>query len=110
MAEPSKSSAPPSLYDNAASMPGPPAPKPGGDDADMEILQAVKKINDVLKKVAAKKDGTQPYIDRMMAAAKDMVVDVLKKDPKDLESSDPAPPAAAPPAPLPADATSTVPA
>jgi hypothetical protein len=85
----------------------PPKGGPGGD-ADMEILTAVKKISDVLKKIAAKKDGTQPYIDRMMAAAKDMIVDVLKKDPKDLDASasapagdgaPPPPPAGAPPAP-----------
>lgn len=92
-------SAPPNIYDNMAGMQGAPAgagaPAPGaggpagapGGDADGEILQAVAKIFSVLKKVPKMKDGTQPYIDRALAPLKEMVVDVLKKDPKDLDAA-----------------------
>lgn len=93
-------SAPPNIYDNMAGMQGAPAgagapaaggpPGPGGapgGDADGEILQAVAKIFSVLKKVPKMKDGTQPYIDRALAPLKEMVVDVLKKDPKDLDAA-----------------------
>lgn len=89
--------------------PPPPAGGPGGApgaDADGEIVQAVAKIFSVLKKMPKMKDGAQPYIDRAMAPLKEMVVDLLKKDPKELDAASPAPAAAspAPAAPLPGEA------
>lgn len=110
-------STPPSFYDGMAGQPGGGAPPPGaapapggapggadGGKPEDEIFQAVAKVMSVLKKVPKMKDGTQTYIDRALAPLKEMVVDVLKKDPKDLDSASPAPsastdPAAAPPAP-----------
>lgn len=95
----------------AAAAPGGGAPPPaaGGDDGkgspDDEIVQAVGKMFTLLNKIPkmASKDGTQPYIERAKAALKEMVVDALKKDPKDLDSgggdSKPAGGAEAPPAP-----------
>lgn len=113
-------STPPSFYNNMAQAQPGGAPPPGGDaggkggDPDDEIVQAVGKMFNILNKIPkmASKDGTQPYIERAKAALKEMVVDALKKDPKDLDAGtgasdkpaggDTAPPA--PPTPKPGEA------
>src|SRR5271170_2641791 len=87
-------STPPSFYSSMAqAQPGGAPPAAGGDggkggDPDDEIVQAVGKMFSLLNKIPkmASKDGTQPYIERAKAALKEMVVDALKKDPKDLDS------------------------
>lgn len=108
-------SAPPSFYNTMAQQnatgggampPGGAKPPAGGDDA--EIMAAVTKVFGAMKKIGAMKDGAQPYIDRIQTALKEMVVDVFKKDPKDLDAA--AAPAADSGTPPPPDAGTPPPA
>jgi len=85
-------SAPPSFYNSMAQTGGGAAPPPpagapaaGGDDTD--VLAAMAKMAGALKKIGKMKDGAQPYIDRMMSTMKELIVDVFKKDPKDLDAA-----------------------
>jgi hypothetical protein len=119
---PAPTAAPPSFYDNlpaggdaAAGGPPPPAPggKQGGDsDVDGELMKGLTGVYRVLSKMGKLKKEIKPGIDKIKEDIKGLVVQGLKKDPKDLDSGeektpdaapapDAAPPAGGPPSPPP---------
>ncbi len=107
--------APPNFYENlpgggepAAGAPPPGgAGKPGGEpDADEELMKGLTGVYRVLSKMAKLKKELKGGIDKIKEDIKVLVVQGLKKDPKDLDAGEdkaPAapPPAAEPPAPAP---------
>jgi hypothetical protein len=115
MPMPAPTAAPPSFYDNlpAGGDAGGGGPqgggaKPGADkDADQELLNGVTAVYRVIGKIGKAKEGLKPLIDKVKTAIKELAVQGLKMDPKDLDSGDDskpaaeAPPAGGPPAPPP---------
>lgn len=110
MPAPAPTAAPPNFYDN---MPpggdagaGGPAPKKGGDtDSDGELMKGLTGVYRVLSKMGKLKKELKPGIDKIKEDIKVLVVQGLKKDPKDLDSGDDkAEPEAAPPPPAPGGA------
>ena len=100
--------APPNFYENlpgggetAGGGPKPgPAGKQGGEpDADGELMQGLTGVYRVLSKMAKIKKELKGGIDKIKEDIKILVVQGLKKDPKDLESGDDKAPAAAEPPP-----------
>jgi hypothetical protein len=115
---PAPTAAPPSFYDNlpaggdAASGGPPPGGKKGADsDVDEELMKGLTGVYRVLSKMTKLKKDLKPGIDKLKEGIKELVVQGLKKDPKDLDSGDDkpadapppdaAPPAGGPPAPPP---------
>jgi hypothetical protein len=114
MAMPAPTAAPPSFYDNLpaggdAAGGGPqPGAKGGEPDADEELMKGLTGVYRVLSKMSKIKKDLKPGIDDIKEKIKVLVVQGLKKDPKDLDSGEektpePAaePPAGGPPAPPP---------
>jgi len=116
MPMPAPTAPPPNFYDNLPAggdaAGGGPQPqgggKPGADsDADGELMKGLTGVYRVLSKMAKVKKELKPGIDKLKEGIKELVVQGLKKDPKDLDSGDdkgsdsaapPEPPPAAPPA------------
>ncbi len=104
--------APPNFYDNlpgggepaaGAPPPGGPGGKPGGEpDADEELMKGLTGVYRVLSKMSKLKKELKGGIDKIKEDIKVLVVQGLKKDPKDLDSGEdktpPPAPAAEPPA------------
>lgn len=123
MPMPPPTAAPPSFYDNLppggdASGGGPQAGAKGKEsDADEELMKGFTGVFRVLSKMSKLKKELKPGIDKLKEGIKEIVVQGLKKDPKDLDSgddskdADAAPPAAAaaggPPAPPPSQTDET---
>jgi hypothetical protein len=114
MPMPAPTAAPPNFYDalpagGDAAAGGPPPKKPGGEpDADEELMKGLTGVYRVLSKMAKLKKELKPGFDKMKEDIKAMVVQGLKKDPKDLDSGEdkpaeapPEPPAGGPPSPPP---------
>jgi hypothetical protein len=114
MATAPPTAAPPSFYDNLpaggdAAAGGPPAGKKAGEsDADEELMKGFTGIMRVLTKMSKLKKEIKPGIDGIKEDIKKLVVQGLKKDPKDLESEEDKPsdasaepPAGGPPSPPP---------
>jgi hypothetical protein len=113
MPAPAPTAAPPNFYDNLPAggdaAGGGPAPKKGGeDDADGELMKGLTGVYRVLSKMSKLKKELKPGIDKIKEDIKVLVVQGLKKDPKDLDSGDdkpaddaPAPDAGGPPPPSP---------
>jgi len=115
MPMPAPTAAPPNFYDNLpaggdAAAGGPPQKKPGGEpDADEELMKGLTGVYRVLSKMSKLKKELKPGIDKIKEDIKVLVVQGLKKDPKDLDSGDdkpaesapPGPPAGGPPSPPP---------
>lgn len=107
MPVPAPTAAPPSFYDNLppggdAAAGGPPPGKKGEDkDGDEELLKGVVGVYRVVNKIGKAKDALKPLVEKVKAAIKELAVQGLKMDPKDLDSGDDsksAPPADAAPA------------
>lgn len=113
---PAPTAAPPSFYDNlppggdaAAGGPQPGGKKGGDSDADEELMKGLTGVYRVLSKMSKLKKELKPGIDKLKDGIKELVVQGLKKDPKDLDSGEDkpaeappeAPPAGGPPAPPP---------
>jgi hypothetical protein len=107
-------SAPPSFYSNIAAMGqgGAPSmgkkPGPDGKNDDAELMQAFSGIFKVFEKIKKLKPEAGPKLQPAYDAIKSVIVDVLKKDPKEVEpapetSAPPTPPAGNEPPPPPAD-------
>jgi|ERR1700728_1095136 len=124
MPMPPPTAAPPSFYDNLppggdASGGGPQGGGPKGkeSDADEELMKGFTGVFRVLSKMSKLKKELKPGIDKLKEGIKEIVVQGLKKDPKDLDSGDdskpdadaapPAPPAGGPPAPPPTQTDET---
>ena len=96
--------APPNFYDNLPAggdgAAGAPPAKVGEDtDADGELMKGLTGVYRVLSKMAKLKKELKPGIDKIKEDIKVLVVQGLKKDPKDLDSGEETPaPAAEPPA------------
>lgn len=86
--------APPNFYDNLPAggdaAGGGPAPKKPGDDSDSdeELMKGLTGVYRVLSKMAKLKKELKPGIDDLKEKIKVLVVQGLKKDPKDLDSGD----------------------
>jgi hypothetical protein len=86
--------APPSFYDNLPtggdSQAGGPSPakKNPESDADEELMKGFTGVYRVLSKMAKLKKELKPGIDDLKEKIKVLVVQGLKKDPKDLDSGD----------------------
>lgn len=103
MPPPSPTAAPPSFYDNLpaggdAAAGGPP-PQAGGKqdgdaDADGELMKGLTGVYRVLSKMAKLKKELKPGIEKIKGDIKELVVQGLKKDPKDLDSGEEKPPEA----------------
>jgi hypothetical protein len=113
---PAPTAAPPSFYDNlpaggdaAAGGPQPGGKKGADSDVDEELMKGLTGVYRVLSKMTKLKKDLKPGIDKLKEGIKELVVQGLKKDPKDLDSGDDkpaeappeAPPAGGPPAPPP---------
>ncbi len=124
MPMPSPSPAPPSFYDNLpaggdAAAGGPPPAgqgKDAGSDVDEELMKGLTGVYRVMSKMAKLKKELKPGIDKIKEDIKVLVVQGLKKDPKDLDSGEdkpapeappPPPPAGGPPAPPPTSTDET---
>ena len=117
MPMPAPTAAPPNFYDNLpaggdAAAGGPPPKKPGGEsDSDEELMKGLTGVYRVLSKMSKLKKELKPGIDKLKEGIKELVVQGLKKDPKDLDSGEdkppepppapPEPPAGGPPPPPP---------
>ena len=117
MPMPAPTAAPPNFYDNLpaggdAAAGGPPPKKPGGEsDSDEELMKGLTGVYRVLSKMSKLKKELKPGIDKLKEGIKELVVQGLKKDPKDLDSVEdkppepppapPEPPAGGPPPPPP---------
>ena len=101
---PAPTAAPPSFYDNLpaggdAAGGGPQPGKKGADsDADEELMKGLTGVYRVLSKMSKLKKELKPGIDKLKEGIKELVVQGLKKDPKDLDSGEDKTPDAAPPA------------
>lgn len=104
---PTPTAAPPSFYDNlpaggdaASGGPPPGGKKSGESDADEELMKGLTGVYRVLSKMSKLKKELKPGIDKLKEGIKELVVQGLKKDPKDLDSGEEKPPEAeaAPPA------------
>ena len=103
MALPAPTAAPPSFYDNlpaggdaAAGGPLPGGKKGADSDADEELMKGLTGVYRVLSKMSKLKKELKPGIDKLKEGIKDLVVQGLKKDPKDLDSGEDKTPDAAP--------------
>jgi hypothetical protein len=103
MALPAPTAAPPSFYDNLppggdAAAGGPSPDKKGGDsDADEELMKGLTGVYRVLSKMGKLKKDNKEFkagIDKIKEDIKVLVVQGLKKDPKDLDSGEDKTPAA----------------
>src|SRR5580692_5950926 len=114
MPAPAPTAAPPNFYDNLPAggdaAGGGPAPKGkgGDDDVDGELMKGLTGVYRVMTKMSKLKKELKPGIDKIKEDIKVLVVQGLKKDPKDLDSGDdkpaddaPAPDAGGPPPPSP---------
>ena len=105
MPMPAPTAAPPNFYDNLpaggdAAAGGPPPKKPGGEsDSDEEVMKAFKGMYRICGKLIKLKKDLKPGLDKMKEDIKVMVVQGLKKDPKDLDSGEEKPAESAPPEP-----------
>ena len=106
MPAPAPTAAPPNFYDNMppggdAGAGGPAPKKPGESDVSEEIMKGFTGIMRVLGKMAKLNKEIKPGIDKIKEDIKVLVVQGLKKDPKDLDSGEDKaePEAAAPPPP-----------
>ena len=103
MATPAPTAAPPNFYENLpaggdAASGGPAPKKPGGEsDADEELMKGLTGVYRVLSKMSKIKKELKPGIDKLKDGIKELVVQGLKKDPKDLDSGDDKSAGAAPP-------------
>lgn len=122
MPMPPPTAAPPSFYDNlpAGGDAAGGGPQGGGDkgkdsDADEELMKGLTGVYRVLSKMSKIKKELKPGIDKLKEGIKELVVQGLKKDPKDLDSgddskapaADAAPPSGGPPAPPPSQTDET---
>lgn len=110
MPAPAPTAAPPNFYDNLpaggdSAAGGPQASAKGGEpDTDEELMKGLTGVYRVLSKMAKLKKEIKPGIDAIKEKVKELVVQGLKKDPKDLDSGDdksestPDSPAGGPPA------------
>jgi hypothetical protein len=101
---PAPTAAPPSFYDNlpvggdnAGGGPQSGGKKDGESDADEELMKGLTGVYRVLSKMSKLKKELKPGINKLKEGIKDLVVQGLKKDPKDLDSGEEKPPAEAPP-------------
>jgi hypothetical protein len=101
MPMPPPTAAPPSFYDNlpaggdaAGGGPQPGAKKDGESDSDEELMKGLTGVYRVLSKMSKIKKELKPGIDKLKEGIKELVVQGLKKDPKDLDSGDDSKPAA----------------
>ena len=105
MPMPAPTAAPPNFYDNLpaggdAAAGGPPPKKPGGEsDSDEELMKGLTGVYRVLSKMVKIKKELKPGIDKLKDGIKELVVQGLKKDPKDLDSGEEKPAESAPPEP-----------
>ena len=105
MPMPAPTAAPPNFYDSLpaggdAAAGGPPPKKPGGEsDSDEELMKGLTGVYRVLSKMVKIKKELKPGIDKLKDGIKELVVQGLKKDPKDLDAGEEKPPASAPPEP-----------
>jgi hypothetical protein len=95
MPAPAPTAAPPSFYDNlppggeaASGGPQPDGKKGGDSDADEELMKGLTGVYRVLSKMSKLKKELKPGIDKLKDGIKELVVQGLKKDPKDLDSGD----------------------
>jgi hypothetical protein len=89
MATPAPTAAPPNFYDNLPANGGAPASAKKPDtDSDEEIMKGFVGIFRVLNKMTKLKKELKPGVEEMKQKLKDMTVQVLKKDPKDLDSGE----------------------
>jgi len=103
------SSTPPNFYENLPSSGGaettsPDKKKSGEGEPDEVIMKGFGKVMSVLDKMAELNEGLKPGVGKIKQQLKDMTVQVLKKNPQDLDSGDDksaasAQPAAAEPSP-----------
>ena len=103
---PAPTAAPPSFYDNlpaggdsAAGGPQSGGKKGGDSDVDEEIMKGFTGAYRVFTKMAKLKKDLKPGIDKLKEGIKELVVQGLKKDPKDLDSGEDKPAEAPPEAP-----------
>ena len=102
MPMPAPTAAPPNFYDNLpaggdAAAGGPPPKKPGGEsDSDEELMKGLTGVYRVLSKMVKIKKELKPGIDKLKDGIKELVVQGLKKDPKDLDSGEEKPAESAP--------------
>jgi hypothetical protein len=92
MPAPAPTAAPPNFYDNLPAggdaAGGGPAKKGGEDDVDGELMKGLTGAYRVFTKMAKLKKELKPGIDKIKEDIKVLVVQGLKKDPKDLDSGD----------------------